>query len=155
MTLDDRKIEKPSPRLTIGSLGKRTGCKVETIRYYELIGLLPVPARSQGGHRHYGETTLKRLNFIRRARHLGFSLDTVRALLALADGEGKTCEEVEQIVSGHLRDVRAKRDDLAVMEGVLFGMVSRCAGGTMPDCPLIEALFEDAAPAAGRPGGWN
>ena len=79
----------------------------------------------------------------------------MRALLALADGEGRTCEEVEQIVSGHLRDVRAKRDDLAVMEGVLSEMVSRCAGGTMPDCPLIEALFEDAASAAGRPGGWN
>ena len=148
-------MEKPLPRLTIGALGKRTGCKVETIRYYERIGLLPAPARSQGGHRHYGETTLKRLNFIRRARHLGFSLDTVRALLALADGEGETCEEVERIVSRHLKDVRVKRDDLAVMEGVLSEMVSRCAGGTMPDCPLIEALFEGAASVGGRPDRWN
>lgn len=148
-------MEKPSPRLTIGALGKRTGCKVDTIRYDERIGLLPAPARSQGGHRHYGETTLKRLNFIRRARHLGFSLDTVRALLALADGEGETCEEVDRIVSRPLKDVRAKRDDPAVMEGVISEMVSRRAGGTMPDCPPIEALFEDAAPAGGRPDGWN
>ncbi len=81
-----------------------------------------------------------------RAPHLGFSLDWVRALLALADGEGETREEVERIVWRPLRDGGAKRDDPADMEGVLSGMDSRCAGGTMPDWPLIEALFEDTAP---------
>lgn len=137
------------PLITIGVLSKRTGCKIETIRYYERIGLVPAPARSQGGHRHFGEAAVKRLTFILRARQLGFSLDTVRALLALADGEEQTCEEVQQIAAGHLQDVRAKQDDLRVMESVLADMVSRCAGGTTPECPLIEALFEESAPAAG------
>ena len=132
------------PLMPIGVLSKRTGCKIETIRYYERIGLFPAQARSQGGHRHYNEKALKRLNFILRARQLGFSLDTVRALLGLADGEGRTCKDVERIASRHLRDVRAKQDDLAIMDEVLSEMVSRCAGGTKPECPLIEALFEEA-----------
>ncbi len=142
-------MAKIPPRMSIGGLSKRTGCKVETIRYYERAGLLPVPARSQGGHRHYGETALKRLTFILRARQLGFSLDTVRTLLALADGEGRTCEEVHRITARHLQDVRAKQDDLKVMEKVLAEMVSRCADGTLPECPLIEELFDVGSPAAG------
>ncbi len=135
--------------MSIGAVSKRTGCKVETIRYYERVGLLPAPARSQGGHRHYGEAALKRLTFILRARQLGFSLGTVRTLLALADGEGRTCDEVHRITARHLVDVRAKQDDLKVMEKVLAEMVSRCADGTLPECPLIEELFEVATPAAG------
>lgn len=131
-------------------LSKRTGCKVETIRYYERMGLLPPPARSQGGHRQYGEDALKRLAFVLRARQLGFSLDTVRTLLALADGEGRTCEEVHRITVRHLDDVRTKQENLRVMEKVLSEMVSRCADGTLPECPLIEELFE-AAPTAGIP----
>ena len=140
--------------MTIGAVSKRTGCKVETIRYYERIGLLPAPVRSVGGHRHYDHDALKRLNFILRARRLGFTLDTVRALLSLADGEGKSCAEVEGIAGSHLGEVRGKLDDLAAMERVLTDMVARCRGGTMPDCPLIEALFKDGA-AAGPRGGWN
>ncbi|NQV82246.1 MAG: helix-turn-helix domain-containing protein [Rhodospirillales bacterium] len=138
---------QPFALLTIGALSKRTGCKVETIRYYEQMGLLRPPARSQGGHRHFGEAALKRLTFILRARKLGFSLGTVRDLLALTDGEGQSCEEVQRIAARQLKDVRAKQEDLGVMESVLAEMVSRCASGTTPDCPLIEALFEDTAPA--------
>ncbi len=134
------------PLMTIGVVSKRTGCKIETIRYYERVGLLPPPARSEGGTRQYGETAVKRLTFILRARQLGFSLDTVRALLALADGEERSCEDVQRIAASHLDDVRARQDDLRVMESVLTEMVSRCATGTMPDCPLIEALFEEIAP---------
>ncbi|MEX1206566.1 MAG: MerR family transcriptional regulator, partial [Dongiaceae bacterium] len=73
-------------RQTIGALSRRTGCKVETIRYYERIGLLPAPPRSAGGQRHYGEDGLKRLTFIRRGRELGFSLKELRGLLRLVDG---------------------------------------------------------------------
>lgn len=133
--------------MSIGAVSKRTGCKIETIRYYERAGLLKPPARSQGGHRHYSEAALKRLTFILRARQLGFSLDRVRTLLALADGEGRTCDEVHQITIRHLQDVRAKQDDLKVMEKVLDEMVSRCADGTLPECPLIEELFEVGPPA--------
>ena len=139
--------------MTIGTVSKRTGCKVETIRYYERVGLLPAPVRSSGGHRHYDHDALKRLNFILRARRLGFTLDTVRALLSLADGEGESCVDVEDIAGKHLDEVRGKLDDLAALERFLTDMVARCRGGTMPDCPLIEALFEGGA--AGRRDGWN
>ena len=132
---------------TIGWLASQTNCKIQTIRYYEQVGLLKLPPRSQGGHRHFGEAALKRLSFILRARQLGFSLDTVRALLTLADGEGRTCEEVHQIAASHLEDVRAKQTNLEVMEKVLAEMVLRCADGTLPECPLIEELFD--VPAGG------
>ena len=131
-----------TPVMTIGKLSARTGCKVETIRYYERIGLLPEPLRSEGGHRHYGQADAKRLNFILRARRLGFALDGVRALLDLADGRGNSCAEVEGIAGRHLGDVRGKLADLQSLEVVLADMVERCRSGTMPDCPVIEALYE-------------
>jgi len=143
-------METAAPTMTIGRLSKRTGCKVETIRYYERAGLLAPFRRSGGGHRQYDRAALKRLNFVLRARKLGFSLHTVRALLTLADGEGGTCQEAARIATGHLADVRAKQDDLAAMESVLSEMVARCAGGTTPECPLIEALFADDAPGRWR-----
>jgi MerR family mercuric resistance operon transcriptional regulator len=97
------------PRLMIGALSRRTGCKVETIRYYERIGLLPPPPRSAGGQRHYGKDGLKRLTFIRRSRELGFSLKEVRGLLRLVDGGGYTCAEVRAITLDHLAEVRQDR----------------------------------------------
>ena len=133
------------PHLTIGTLAKATGCKVETIRYYERIGLLAPPARSRGGHRHYGDEALKRLNFIRRARRLGFGLDAVRALLVMADGEEQNCAKAERIAAAHLDDVRAKLADLERMQSVLAAMVAACAGGTTPACPVIEALYDRGA----------
>ncbi len=138
------------PYLAIGALAKATGCKVETIRYYERIGLLAAPARSRGGHRHYGDEALKRLNFIRRARRLGFALDAVRALLAMADGEERNCAKAERIAAAHLDDVHAKIADLERMESVLAVMVAECAGGTTPECPVIEALYDSGPAAAGR-----
>ncbi|MAE44814.1 MAG: transcriptional regulator [Magnetovibrio sp.] len=133
----------PLPLMTIGALSRRTGCKVETIRYYERIGLLPAPARGRGGHRHYDEGALKRLDFVLRARGLGFPLDSIRGLLDLADGGGRSCAQVERIAARHLKDVRNKLADILVMEKVLAEMVADCRGGTMPDCPLIEALFNE------------
>lgn len=132
-------------RLSIGDLARRTGCKVETIRYYERAGLLAPPPRSAGGHRLYGQGGLKRLNFILRARRLGFTLAQVRVLLDLADGGGGGCAEVERIAARHLAEVRARLRDLAALDGVLAEMVERCQGGTLPECPVIEALFRDSA----------
>lgn len=132
------------PALSIGRLAAETGCKVETIRYYERIGLLAPPPRSQGGHRHYDAGALGRLNFIRRARGLGFRIEAVRALLDLADGKERTCAGAERLATAHLGDVRAKLADLRALEQVLADMVARCRGGTLPECPLIEALYASA-----------
>ena len=129
------------PHLPIGTLAKQTGCKVETIRYYENIGVLPPPARSSGGQRRYTINHLKRLNFVRRARALGFTLNEVRDLLRLVDGEDYTCAEVEAVTLAHLGDVRTKIADLRKLERVLKDMASQCDGGTVPDCPVIDALF--------------
>ncbi len=135
---------KVAPYISIGGLAKQTGCKVETIRYYEQIGLLFPPPRSRGGHRHYDQRALARLNFILKGRRLGFHLNEVRGLLALADGEEENCAEVEQIAARHLGDVRAKIADLKTLESVLGDMIARCGDGNPPSCPLIETLFEEA-----------
>lgn len=127
--------------LTIGTLSRRTGCKVETIRYYERIGLLPVPPRTAGGHRAYAGEHLRRLFFIRRARQLGFALSEVRILLGLSEGGG-SCAEVRAVTLDHLAQVRRKIDDLQRLEAVLGEMAARCEDGAVPDCPIIEALFE-------------
>jgi MerR family transcriptional regulator, mercuric resistance operon regulatory protein len=94
--------------IIIGTLSKHTGTNIETIRYYERIGLLPAPARSSGSYRLYGTGHLKRLNFIRRARTLGFSIGEVRRLLRLADERKRPCAEVRVVAEAHLKDVRAK-----------------------------------------------
>lgn len=127
--------------LSIGRLSKRTGCNVETIRYYEKIGLLPAPPRTPGGHRVYGGHDARRLAFICRGRGLGFSLDEVRALLALADGEAYNCGKVQEITLHHLRDVKAKIRDLRRLERTLAAISSECEGGVAPRCPIIEALY--------------
>ncbi len=129
------------PHLGIGALARATGCKVETIRYYERIGLIAAPPRTQGGHRIYGDEALKRLTFVRRARDLGFTLDTVRAMLRFAAEPGDTCAEVERIASGHLGEVRTKIADLRALESVLGAMVAECRGGELPECPIIDALY--------------
>ena len=94
--------------LSIGLLSTQTNCKIETIRYYEKIGIFPKPPRTEGGHRIYSENHLKRLVFIRRGRELGFSLEDIRALLKLIDGGGHTCQQVEAITLHHLGNVHQK-----------------------------------------------
>jgi len=141
-------MDSGSTYTAIGSLAQRTGANVETIRYYERVGLLPAPARSAGGYRLYGIAHVKRLMFIRRARALGFSIDEVRTLLKLADERKRPCAEVRVVAEGHLEDVRTKIADLKAMERVLKDTVSRCAKGTGSHCPVIEALYREA-PSSG------
>jgi MerR family mercuric resistance operon transcriptional regulator len=129
--------------IAIGALSKDTGTNVETIRYYERVGLLPAPARSAGGYRQYATGHLKRLNFIRRARTLGFSIGEVRTLLQLSDERKRPCAEVRAVADAHLRDVRAKIADLRRMERVLKATVAKCASGRQMHCPVIEALYRD------------
>jgi MerR family mercuric resistance operon transcriptional regulator len=132
-------------RIAIGALSKHTGTNIETIRYYERVALLPAPARSSGGYRLYGNDHLKRLNFIRRARTLGFSIGEVRTLLRLADERKRPCAEVRGVAESHLKDVRAKIADLRRMERVLKATVTRCAEGRRSDCPVIEALYRNGS----------
>ena len=122
-------------------IARRTGCNLETVRYYEKVGLLPEPPRTQGGHRAYDEGHERRLRFILRARELGFTLDEVRALLRLVDERDAPCGEARDLAASHLRDVQEKIADLRRMERVLKDTVARCADGSLPECPLIESLF--------------
>jgi MerR family mercuric resistance operon transcriptional regulator len=137
-------MDTDTAQIAIGILSKRTGTNVETIRYYEQAGLLPTPRRSPGGYRLYGTPHLKRLNFVRRARALGFSINEVRTLLKLADERKRPCADVRMVAEGHLADVRTKIADLKAMEQVLKETVARCADGSGSHCPLIDALYREA-----------
>lgn len=129
--------------MLIGAFSERTGCHIETIRYYERIKLLPKPPRSGGGHRLYDREQVKRLVFIRRSRELGFSLDEIRILLRLVDGKRYTCQEVKTITETHLADVKRKIADLRRLQKTLAAISGQCEGGLRPDCPIIDALFQN------------
>ncbi len=126
-------------------LARRSGCNLETVRYYEKVGLLPEPPRTAAGYRSYDATHERRLRFVLRARELGFSLDEIRELLRLVDERDQPCAEARAVAATHLDDVRAKIADLKRMERVLKDVVEQCAHGTLPECPLIETLFREAA----------
>ncbi len=126
--------------ISIGDLGKATGTKVETIRYYETIGLLPKPERTSGNYRRYAADHLTRLGFVRRARDLGFSLDEVRALLRLSDDRDRRCDEVDAIAKAHLADVERKIADLEALRGELNGLIRQCRRGSIAECKILDAL---------------
>ncbi len=134
--------DHPPGGISIGVAARRSGVNIETIRFYERSGLLKAPPRTAGGHRVYDAPAVRRIAFLRRARELGFTLERVRELLELADETGESCAAVRNLAEGHLAAVRARINDLGRMEAVLDDMVARCAGGTVPDCPILEALFE-------------
>ena len=127
--------------LSIGTLSKQSGVNIETIRYYEKIGVMPAPPRSAGGYRLYAPDHLKRLGFVRRGRQLGFSLDELRGLLQLVDGHAYTCAEVHALTLQHLTEVRRKIVDLRRLERVMTDMVAQCTEDLVPECPVIDALF--------------
>ena len=129
----------------IGELGRLTGTKVETIRYYERIGLLAAPSRTTGNYRAYGAEHLSRLSFIRRSRDLGFSLDQIRALLSLSDDRQRSCEAVDAIAKEHLTEVERKIADLKALQRELGKMIDQCRHGTVAECRIIEALSPGAA----------
>lgn len=121
-------------------LARLTGCNLETIRYYEKIGMMPDPRRTGTGYRIYDDAHVMRLRFILRARELGFSLDEVRGLLGLVDGGTQTCAEVKERTERHLADVRAKIADLKRIEKVLAKTAAQCSGDDVPECPVLDAL---------------
>lgn len=123
-----------------GELARSTGCNVETIRYYEKIGLLPAPPRTAAGYRIYAPAHAARLRFVMRARELGFSLDDIRGLLGLEDGTAPDCAAVRDRTERHLADVRARIADLKRIEVVLARTAALCSGAQVPECPVLEAL---------------
>jgi len=126
----------------IGEMSKRTGVNIETIRYYERIKIMPQPDRTAGGNRQYNHEQLKRLSFIKTSRELGFSIDEIRELLEMVDRQDFTCGEVHGLTVGHLTSVREKIKGLRKLEKALVGMASECSQGDVPDCPILDALFE-------------
>ena len=138
-----RNIGKPHGEAhTIGELAALSGVRVETIRYFERIGLLTPPERTSGGHRLFSAADLARLNFVRRAREMGFSQREVRTLLALSSGELTSCDEVKALAEAHLTVVRGKIRDLERLEQLLSTTVTQCTGGKAPKCPIIEAIAQ-------------
>ena len=131
-------------RVTIGGLAHATGTKVETIRYYERIGLLPLPTRTGGNYRTYGPAQVERLSFIRRGRDLGFSLPEIRELLRLSDDRERPCAKVDQIARAHLRAIERKLADLQALHGRLQRLVEHSRHGSVAECRIIDALTPDA-----------
>jgi MerR family mercuric resistance operon transcriptional regulator len=120
-------ITRPRPiRLTIGKLSEETGVNIETIRYYERIGLVPAPPRSQGRQRLYDDLHRRRLAFIRRSRALGFSLNDTRDLLGLARGHDLTCAEAKALTEQHIADIRGKIRDLRKLNQILSELANKC-----------------------------
>lgn len=145
--------EQPvSSSLSIGFVARQTGCTVPTIRYYEEIGLLPAVARSDTGHRHYGDDAVRRLTFIRRCRDFGFSIEQVRELVGLVDHPERPCVEARDIASAQLVKVRDKLAELQAFEANLSAFVvscsAACAGGAVVDCTSLEDLTHPAEQAA-------
>lgn len=127
---------------SIGKLGKVTGTKVPTIRYYEQVGLLPPPERSGGNQRLYGRAAQERLAFIRHARELGFPIEAIRDLLSLQDRPDQPCAEADAIARTQLAAVEARLARLRSLKGELERMVAQCAHGTVADCHVIETLAD-------------
>ncbi|MBB3862048.1 Cu(I)-responsive transcriptional regulator [Novosphingobium hassiacum] len=126
--------------MKIGEMASATATNIETVRYYEKIGLLPPPARDAANYRSFGNDHLARLSFIRRARDLGFTLDQVRELLDLADDRARSCAAVDAIASAHLAEIDRKLADLQALRGELSRLIGDCRQGTVADCLIIETL---------------
>lgn len=127
-------------------LAKLTGCNLETIRYFEKVGLMPDPPRSAKGYRLYPPDLVQRLRFILRARELGFSSDEIASLQRLMDTGTQTCAEIKRRTELHLADVRIRIADLMRIEALLSQTAAQCTGGKTPDCPILDVL----TPAAHR-----
>ncbi|GAA3903628.1 helix-turn-helix domain-containing protein [Halomonas cibimaris] len=126
----------------IGTLARRAGCQVQTVRYYEQIGLLPEPARNAGNQRRYDGATLRRLTFIRHARDFGFSVEAVRELLGMADHPNMPCDHADAIAKRHLEEVEARIERLSALRDELKRMVAQCAGGRVEECRIVEVLSD-------------
>lgn len=134
--------------MTIGEAARATKLPTETIRYYEKIGLVPLPPRSTGNYRGYATQDVARLGFVRRARELGFSIDHVRELLDLAGRREHDCCRVDDLTRQHVSAIEQKIADLTILNRELNTLLSSCRGGRVAECRILEALVPAAAHAA-------
>lgn len=126
--------------LAIGTLSRKTGTKVQTIRYYEQIGLMKEPGRTAGGQRRYFAEDLDRLAFIRHSRQLGFPLEAIRELLDLSDNPARSCAEADSIAQRQLRQVEQRILRLQALKKELRRMIAECDGDSVADCRVLEVL---------------
>ena len=129
-----------SVTLPIGQVARQTGIKVPTIRFYEQIGLLPAPSRSEGNRRCYRESDVRRLTFIRHARELGFEVGAIRTLLALQDQPEISCGQIDALVGDHLAAVDDKINRLVALRKELQQILACCKGGRVAECRVIESI---------------
>lgn len=134
--------------LSIGELARATEVKVPTIRYYEQIGLLAAPPRTEGGQRRYGRPEVDRLNFIRHARELGFGVENIRELLAMTEEPQASCHQADSIAQIHLAAVERRIDRLVTLRDELRRMIAECGHGRICDCRIIETLADHGRCAA-------
>jgi len=130
--------------VAIGQAARLTGVKIPTIRYYEQVGLLAAPERSNSRRRLYGEADLRRLTFIRHARELGFEVDAIRTLLSLQDDPGQSCETADEIARARLLDVEQRIAGLLALKSELTRMLDQCSSGRIADCRVIETLADQS-----------
>ncbi len=132
--------------MKIGEISKTTGIPVETIRYYEKIGLVPEPERQASGYRHYRQSHLDRLLFIRRCRNLDMAQDEIRELIRLADKPDADCSEVDALLARHLSHVRERLRELASLEDTLERLQKACSEGrTVSECGILGGLTSESA----------
>ena len=129
---------------TIGHLARETGCKIQTIRYYEQIDLMPQPIRTAGNQRRYRPSHLARLAFIRHGRELGFPLDAIREFLSLADDPDRPCEAADRVARAQLKAVESRMARLQALKLELERMIEQCKGGRIAECRVIEVLADHA-----------
>ena len=144
-------MENNLENMTIGTFAKAAGVNVETIRFYQRKGLLPEPNKSYGSIRRYGEADVARIQFVKSAQRIGFSLNEIAELLSLEDGTH--CEEAGSLAEHKLKDVREMLANLTRMETVLSELVSAChARKGKVSCPLITALQGEKEPRSADAG---
>jgi DNA-binding transcriptional MerR regulator len=126
----------------IGHLSRLTGVKVPTIRFYEQIGLLDEPSRTDGNQRRYEQRDVERLNFIRHARELGFEMDDIRGLLAMTRMPQASCHQADSIARNHLAETDRRIRSLLTLRDELTRMIDECDHGRICDCRIIEVLAD-------------
>ena len=128
--------------LTIGQLADQSGCSVQIVRHYEEEGLLPEPPRTAGNQRRYGANHLRRLQFIRHSRDLGFSLGDIREIIRISDEPDQSCDAVNAIAQQHLENVERRISQLKALRKELKRMVGECGSGKVAECRIIETLAD-------------
>lgn len=129
---------------SIGELSRRTHVKVPTIRFYEQIGLLPEPPRTQGQQRRYETSHASRLNFIRHARELGFEIEAIRELLQMSSQPNRSCAEIDDVARRHIVEVDRRIAHLSSLRAELQRMVDECGRGQVCDCRVVETLADES-----------